>query len=67
MAASAMRRLRSLAERITVISSTADRALEVSRRLAGGVTRVGAATRDQLETARRNWRTAEDRSTAVYV
>jgi esterase/lipase superfamily enzyme len=45
----AMRRLRSIAEKITVISSTADRALEVSRRLAGGVTRVGAATREQLE------------------
>lgn len=45
----AMRRLRSLAGKITVISSTADRALEVSRRLAGGVTRVGAATREQLE------------------
>jgi len=45
----ALRRLRSIAERITVIASTADRALEVSRRLAGGVTRVGAATREQLE------------------
>lgn len=45
----AMRRLRSIADRITVIASTADRALEVSRRLAGGVTRVGAATREQLE------------------
>jgi len=46
----ALRRLRSLAGRITVIASTSDRALEVSRRLAGGVTRVGAATREQLET-----------------
>lgn len=45
----ALRRLRSLAEKITVISSTSDRALEVSRRLAGGVTRVGAASREQLE------------------
>jgi esterase/lipase superfamily enzyme len=45
----ALRRLRSLAEKITVISSTTDRALEVSRRLAGGVTRVGAASREQLE------------------
>jgi len=32
-----------LAERITVITATNDRALAVSRRLAGGVTRVGAA------------------------
>lgn len=45
----AMGRLRSLQGNVTVIASTADRALEVSRRLAGGVTRVGAATRDQLE------------------
>jgi esterase/lipase superfamily enzyme len=45
----AMRRLRSLSEKITVISSTSDRALEVSRRIAGGVTRVGAASREQLE------------------
>ncbi len=45
----ALRRLRSIVGRITVISSTSDRALEVSRRIAGGVTRVGAATRDQLE------------------
>jgi esterase/lipase superfamily enzyme len=45
----ALRRLRSLSQKITVISSTTDRALEVSRRLAGGVTRVGAASREQLE------------------
>jgi len=45
----AMRRLRSLSGKITVISSTSDRALEVSRRIAGGVTRVGAASREQLE------------------
>ncbi len=45
----ALRRLRTIVDRITVIASTADRALEVSRRLAGGVTRVGAATREQLE------------------
>ncbi len=36
----ALRRLRTIVDRITVIASTADRALEVSRRLAGGVTRV---------------------------
>jgi esterase/lipase superfamily enzyme len=45
----ALKRLRVLVPRITVISSTADRALEVSRRLAGGITRTGAATREQLE------------------
>ncbi len=45
----ALKRLRTLVPRITVISSTADRALEVSRRLAGGVSRTGAATREQLE------------------
>ncbi len=45
----ALKRLRTLVPRITVISSTADRALEVSRRLAGGVARTGAATREQLE------------------
>jgi esterase/lipase superfamily enzyme len=42
-------RLRSLVPKITVISSTSDKALEVSRRLAGGVARVGAASRDELE------------------
>ncbi|MCA3565437.1 MAG: alpha/beta hydrolase [Methylocystis sp.] len=45
----AMRRLRSLSDKITVISSTSDRALEVSRRIAGGVPRVGGASREQLE------------------
>jgi esterase/lipase superfamily enzyme len=45
----ALKRLRTLVPRITVIASTADRALEVSRRLAGGVARTGAATREQLE------------------
>jgi esterase/lipase superfamily enzyme len=47
--ANAAERLRSIVPRMTVISSTADRALEVSRRLAGGVARAGAASRDQLE------------------
>jgi esterase/lipase superfamily enzyme len=45
----ALKRLRTLVPKMTVISSTSDRALEVSRRLAGGVTRTGAATREQLE------------------
>jgi esterase/lipase superfamily enzyme len=47
--ANALQRLRSLVPKITVISSTSDKALEVSRRLAGGVARVGAASREQLE------------------
>jgi esterase/lipase superfamily enzyme len=44
-----LERLRSIVPKITVISSTSDRALEVSRRLAGGVSRAGAATREELE------------------
>jgi esterase/lipase superfamily enzyme len=44
-----LQRLRSIVPKITVISSTSDKALEVSRRLAGGVSRAGAATREQLE------------------
>jgi esterase/lipase superfamily enzyme len=44
-----LQRLRSLTPKMTVISSTGDRALEVSRRLAGGVARAGAASREQLE------------------
>ncbi|MGL5115299.1 MAG: alpha/beta hydrolase [Beijerinckiaceae bacterium] len=44
-----LQRLRSLTPRITVISSTGDRALEVSRRMAGGVARAGGASREQLE------------------
>jgi esterase/lipase superfamily enzyme len=44
-----LQRLRSLTGKITVISSTGDRALEASRRLAGGVARAGAASREQLE------------------
>jgi esterase/lipase superfamily enzyme len=44
-----LQRLRSIVPKITVISSTSDRALEVSRRLAGGVARAGAATRGELE------------------
>jgi len=36
------------AKKITVITSTDDRALAISRRLAGGVTRVGAAQSDMI-------------------
>lgn len=37
------------AKKITVISSTNDRALAISSRIAGGVVRAGAADRDRLE------------------
>lgn len=37
------------ARKITVISSTKDRALELSRTIAGGVVRAGAADREKLE------------------
>jgi esterase/lipase superfamily enzyme len=47
--ANSLQRLRSIVPKITVISSTSDKALEVSRRLAGGVARAGAATREELE------------------
>jgi esterase/lipase superfamily enzyme len=47
--ANSLQRLRSIVPKITVISSTSDKALEVSRRLAGGVSRAGAATREELE------------------
>ncbi len=47
--ANSLQRLRSIVPKITVISSTSDRALEVSRRLAGGVARAGGATRGELE------------------
>jgi esterase/lipase superfamily enzyme len=36
------------AKKITVISSTNDRALELSSRIAGGVVRAGAADREKL-------------------
>jgi len=42
-------RIGGLAERITVITATNDRALAVSRGLAGGVPRVGAAEATELE------------------
>jgi esterase/lipase superfamily enzyme len=47
--AASLERLRSIVPKITVISSTSDRALAVSRRLAGGVSRAGGATREELE------------------
>ncbi len=46
---SGIERLGPDAKRITVISSTNDRALDISSRLAGGVLRAGAAGRDRLE------------------
>lgn len=47
--ASSVERIGPLAARITVISATNDRALALSRRLAGGITRVGAAEKKELE------------------
>ncbi|MFO7308115.1 MAG: alpha/beta hydrolase [Pseudomonadota bacterium] len=47
--ATSVRRIGPLAKHITVISSVNDRALAVSSRLAGGVSRVGAADRAVLE------------------
>ncbi len=44
----AVTRLGSDAGKITVITSSRDRALQVSRRIAGGVVRAGAADRDKL-------------------
>jgi len=46
---SSIERMGPLARRITVITATNDRALELSRKLAGGVRRVGAAEKAQLE------------------
>jgi esterase/lipase superfamily enzyme len=46
---SAVKALGPLGQRITVISATNDRALAVSARLAGGVTRAGASERARLE------------------
>jgi pimeloyl-ACP methyl ester carboxylesterase len=39
----------SLARKITIVTATNDRALALSSRLAGGITRVGAAEKAQLE------------------
>jgi esterase/lipase superfamily enzyme len=47
--ASGLERLGPDARKITVISSTTDRALAVSSRIAGGIVRAGAADRDRLE------------------
>jgi esterase/lipase superfamily enzyme len=46
--ARAVERLGPDAKKITVISSTKDRALALSRRIAGGVVRAGAADREKL-------------------
>jgi esterase/lipase superfamily enzyme len=46
---SSIERLGPLARKITVVTATNDRALALSRRLAGGITRVGAAEKEQLE------------------
>ena len=46
---SSIERLGPLARKITVVTATNDRALALSRRLAGGITRVGAAEKAQLE------------------
>jgi esterase/lipase superfamily enzyme len=46
---SSIQRMGSLARKITVVTATNDRALALSSRLAGGVTRVGAAEKAQLE------------------
>lgn len=45
----AVERLGPDAKKITVISSTNDRALALSRQLAGGVVRAGAASRERLD------------------
>jgi len=46
---SSIERLGSLARKITIVTATNDRALALSRRIAGGITRVGAAEKAQLE------------------
>ena len=46
---SAIKRIGPLARKITVIAATNDRALALSGRLAGGMTRVGAAEKDAIE------------------
>jgi esterase/lipase superfamily enzyme len=45
---SSVKRIGPLAGKITVVTSTNDRALAVSRWIAGGITRVGAAEGEQL-------------------
>ena len=46
---SSIKRIGPLATKITVVTATNDRALAVSRWIAGGITRVGAAEKAQLE------------------
>jgi esterase/lipase superfamily enzyme len=46
---SSVQRIGRLAPKITVVTATNDRALAVSRWIAGGITRVGAAEKAQLE------------------
>jgi esterase/lipase superfamily enzyme len=46
---SSVQRIGRLASKITVVTATNDRALAVSRWIAGGMTRVGAAEKAQLE------------------
>jgi esterase/lipase superfamily enzyme len=46
---SAIKRIGPLARKITVIAATNDRALALSGRLAGGMTRVGAAEKAAIE------------------
>jgi esterase/lipase superfamily enzyme len=47
--ASSVKHIGPLAPKITVVAATNDRALAVSRWIAGGITRVGAAEKAQLE------------------
>ena len=46
---SSIQRMGPIARKITVVTATNDRALALSSRVAGGVTRVGAAEKSQLE------------------
>jgi len=46
---SSIERLGVLARKITIVTATNDRALALSRKLAGGITRVGGAEKEQLE------------------
>jgi esterase/lipase superfamily enzyme len=46
---SSVSRIGPLAKKITVIAATNDRALELSARMAGGMTRVGAAEKAEIE------------------
>ncbi len=46
---SSIERLGPIARKITIVTATNDRALALSRKLAGGITRVGSAEKAQLE------------------